>query len=108
MTALEVLTEARALIARPDRWVQGGSAMNLRGAFCSALSPAAVCWSADGVVLRAAKGDIDDTYVARRCLKQAVDTDSLIDWNDAEGRTHAEVLAAFDAAIRLAKEASNG
>lgn len=40
--------------------------------------------------------DVAETIRDRQAL--------LMNWNDAEGRTHAEVLDAVDRAIRLAKE----
>lgn len=43
---------------------------------------------------------------AEEALRQAVSSRFLPDWNDHPDRTQAEVLDAFDAAIRLAKDAA--
>ena len=47
------------------------------------------------------------TYVdgAIRLLKRGAGVTHLVEWNDAPERTHAEVLAAFDKAIELARQA---
>jgi len=43
---------------------------------------------------------------AREFLQHIVGVRLIPDWNDAPGRTQAEVLDAFDAAIRLAKDSA--
>lgn len=82
-----VLRGARALIDSPHLWSHHGM-YGPNGQICMAVAlgranergPAG--WDEVAAALRRATGGID-----------------IAAWNDAPGRTHAEVLAAFDAAI---------
>jgi hypothetical protein len=93
MTPSQILKKARAKVARG--WCQGAMYGD-NGAVCAL----GAVWQAEGPDLR------DD--LAREAISaaaQALDPyfTHLADWNDAPHRTKAEVLAAFDLAIELAK-----
>lgn len=101
MTHHEILTKARAKIADPDNWGKG-----LRG--CSFdRRPLETCCAAEAIE-EVAPTAHEVRRAAMRALYDAAglewNKDSIIHWNDAPERTHAEVLAAFDKAIALAKE----
>jgi len=91
----DILRAARGLIAEPGHWAQGASRVGV--AVCAAEA-------IDSSVGR----DYDAIDVAYRYLKRIIGADPGVEgfissWNDAPERTHAEVLAAFDAAIALAE-----
>lgn len=103
MSAVETLRKARELLTPEGAWIQGTAA---RAADRQQVEPDgsnAVCWCSMGAL--SASGD---WVRARTLLLRSIGgSRSLVDWNDAPERTHAEVLAAFDRAIVLA-EASEG
>lgn len=82
MTTLETLKAARKSIENPERWTQGAFRSN--GARCAA---SALCNT----------GADMHSYTAAYTIMCDQVGKSLIDFNDTH--THAEVLAAFDAAI---------
>jgi hypothetical protein len=88
-TSLDVLIEARRIISDPDRWCQ--RRYNLGDAYC-----------AIGAIMKC-----DGRPEAYSLLREGIGDDAIdqriTDWNDKPWRTHAEVLAAFDRAIELAK-----
>ena len=51
-TALDILTEARTLITRPDRWTQGAYARNAHGCAIAIRSRHAVSFCATGALYR--------------------------------------------------------
>jgi hypothetical protein len=66
-------------------------------------------WSVLGAIIcgdttRQGRVPIDRLAEAAVLLADAVDTPSLSKWNDQPGRTQAEALAAFDAALASAAE----
>jgi len=96
VTTLEILVKARELIAEPERWTQGAFARDEHG-FSRYVCPGEfdyTCYCASGA-LRAAGGYT--THPAYNAIHTG--GPAVCVWNDAPGRTHAEVLAAFDAAI---------
>lgn len=115
MTTAELLRAARALIAVPERWTQRATARDRAGAWCGAGDPRAARWCPDGAlrnrVYRGKKSwplglrrDRARAYVAAlRALEAAIGVPVLQHWNDAPGRTHAQVVAAFSMAIALAE-----
>lgn len=84
--AVTVLRAARAMVATPEQWCQGEGHRGI--AFCMgrALRESQ---------LHVAGGECHalDLLLKDPCL------DDVVVWNDTPGRTHAEVLAVFDAAI---------
>lgn len=92
----EILRAARGLIETPDRWWTGDSS-TCRGE-CALTAIDRVCG-----------GSYETGEPAIGSLARVIGVaDPCADiprWNDAEGRTHAEVLAAFDTAIAYAEAA---
>lgn len=94
MDAKEILAEARRMIEGPGRWTQGsywrdrdGPSYCLRGAV---------------MVAGAASRESGEMDRALSILHSAAGCESIIRWNDAPGRTQAEVLDLIDAAsLRL-------
>lgn len=85
-----VLVAARKLIEKPEHWCQGR--YHIGEASC-----------AEGAVL-SVTSEYDDTQtnIARAGAFAALDRavgGYIVDFNDAPGRTHSEVLAVFDKAI---------
>ena len=88
MTTIEVLQAARELIATEDKWCQGRSRSGGRICALEAIRMAALSTLSAKVAERAIEEHIPLPYL-----------DILPAFNDTPGRTHAEVLALFDAAI---------
>jgi hypothetical protein len=111
-TAREVLRGASARIERG--WTQRAIARNRYGSTVISTSPQAVCWCSSGAILVTAFVlplgllEYDDACEdAENLLRRAIRAECgepmpVTDWNDADGRTKAEVLAVFDAALALA------
>lgn len=93
MTTKEVLRKARALVK--EGWCQQDL---LRQEYGKTL------YCALGALDTATGGPSDNTPAYKRMLRvtRAVDG-QLSEWNDAKGRTKAQVLAAFDRAIKACK-----
>lgn len=98
-----ILRGARALVATPEQWCRG-SAMQVAPsgaiAHCAANALAYVggqkSLDANRLFMRAITAGFYDSIPAWNDFY-----DSIPAWNDEFGRTHADVLAAFDAAIAL-------
>lgn len=103
MNTRTILTKARALIKKG--WAQGAFARDKDGKIALIKGKQATCFCITGAVCR-----ISSSYIMQgdcfESLKRALRLPTLADvarWNDAPGRTQAEVLAAFDKAIALAR-----
>jgi hypothetical protein len=94
------LREARALIERG--WTQCRYAIDAKGVSVDVNSRKAVAWCATGALYRSFEGA--DWREASDLLSE-VAGGYITCWNDSHIRTQAEVLAAFDAAIDLARAA---
>lgn len=85
LSTVDALKGARAEVGTPKKWKQ----------FCAAQA----CMN----VWEAAGHRRWDVSPAQQALADAIGLedaqDALYDWNDAQARTHAEVMAAFDKAI---------
>jgi hypothetical protein len=102
-----VLKNGRDLVTQG--WTQGASARDRKGRAVHPWSAEARSWSILGAIVCG-----DETHQGRVPIERladavmlvaaSVDTASLNDWNDKPGRTQAEALAAFDAAIASAAE----
>lgn len=101
MSAADTLRQARAIIADPARWTQGGWARNASGDFVDSMSRQAVCWCA-WAALNKPKASFNDWDMAVWTFQEVVGG-YIAEWNDTPSRTHAEVLAAFDKAIEIAE-----
>ena len=115
---LELLRASRGKIAAG--WTQGCFAKDALGEQVNPEAPTATCWCAVGAV-RASMGPayriamIDgrahaELYEAIASVGAIDSGDAIVEFNDKQGRTQAEVLALFDRAIaaveaRLAPEA---
>lgn len=102
-TLADTLRDARALIDTPEKWTQRTIARDADGRTVPAVSSEAVCFCAEGALVRASN-DSGWTTLARVMLRAVLPDDLPVHvWNDARERTHADVLAAFDRAIEAAK-----
>lgn len=84
MTVLDVLRSARSSIATPERWCQCYNARNMAVCASYALLASGLRFYSEAC----------DALRAAGRFKEGIPH-----WNDAPERTHAEVLATFDAAI---------
>ena len=104
---LEVLRNGRDLVIQG--WTQGADARDAEQNPVPAWSAQARSWSVLGAVICG-----DDTHLGRVAidrlagaavlLSRALDAPSLSKWNDQPGRTQADAVAAFDAALASAAE----
>lgn len=98
----EILADARKLIEVPDSWQQN--------AFFDGEYRQPGCRYCALGAIHAARGDRSiaepSWNTESSVLADVIDATSwseISEWNDQKGRTHAEVLAAFDKAIEAAK-----
>lgn len=96
------LVEVRGLIDTPEKWEQGTWARDADGNPTHATRPEACAFCISGAVLRVVGDGMHATLIdfiskANGGIERFPGV-----WNDAEGRTHAEVLAALDCAIATA------
>lgn len=102
MTPVEILTAARDLVARG--WCQGTMARTRHGCPTAWTLPDAASFCSVGAVQAAAgASEGESVYEAFEFFADVIDRARIPKWNDAPGRTQAEVVAAFDRAIELAK-----
>lgn len=94
---LELLQKARKIIEHPDNWARGEFARDLQGADISWESPEAVCFCSLGALKKADGKWTSDSgrYAAGQLAVHMIGEISY--FNDT--RSHAEVLAAWDATI---------
>jgi len=110
MTNVEILQRAKALIEDEANWIQEEYALDAEKCCVSPDDPEACFFCAAGAVYKAYgsfAGDDPEAmeYLARAARKMAppdVAYFVIVDLNDT--RTHADVMAMFDEAIRLAQE----
>ena len=96
-----VLVRARQFIAREQHWCKGAFSRGWFNVPIRAQSQAARRFCAHGAILRAARELGLPSIGALEVLEARTGGPSLQDWNDDPRRTHADVLAAFDAAIDM-------
>lgn len=96
MDTLDILKQARELISDERRWTRGELARDSEGHEVDEDSPSAACWCSVGAVWRVREGG-ENLCGALTALEEAMGTEHIGDFNDSH--SHAEVLAAFDAAI---------
>jgi hypothetical protein len=112
-----MLQEARGLLLRG--WSRGAQARDARGQIVLPWSDDAAAWSLLGALLATwqVHDMLDADFVAHRAdaqalgdatqaLGEATGTAALDQWNDAEGRNLAEVIAAVDGALVVLHGAS--
>jgi hypothetical protein len=96
-TIKEVLIEARKKVEQG--WTQGVYARLANGTPASLTESDATCWCTSGAIYASLMPQTF-AFEARRVFIDANDLAvGIAEWNDAPGRTQAEVLAAFDKAI---------
>lgn len=102
MGAKEVLVQAKELISTEEKWTQGAYGRQADGTLISFTDPRACRFCTMGALFRASAEDMDGFDGANRALSQAIGTRSIgiVAFNDSH--THAEVMAMFDKAIRIA------
>jgi hypothetical protein len=112
MTPVEILRAARERIAVPERWTRLAEARGSNGRGTDSKDPEAVCWCGWGAVRSYVDSGDDASSIASSIVDRYL-TGSIrgtrfgfVSWQDAHGRTHAEVLGAFDKAIALAEAES--
>lgn len=103
MTTVETLRGARNILRAKKRWAQGYFAFNAKREREASESPDAVCFCAYGALLRVVDNPYSAEYSAAvGFLARATGERNLVTFNDAPERKHSEVVAAFNAAIKLA------
>ena len=103
----EALTKARARIDTPEKWTRGAFGRDANGAplWANALD-GAVCFCTAGAVhavagLGMAAGACFD--VLTLAVRER-DGGNIVDYNDWDASTHADIMSLFDRAIELAGE----
>jgi hypothetical protein len=94
-------------------WTQGADARDEKQKPVHPWSTEARAWSVLGALIcgdEANPGHVAIGRLARAAvlLAGAMDTSSLAKWNDEPGRTQADAVAAFDAALASAAERPQG
>lgn len=90
----DLLRSALALIEQPERWT--------KGAYVTADgTPAA--WCMQGACIAASQRHHATLARAHVAILAVINSNSIVRWNDAPERTHAEVVAAFRSAIAIAE-----
>ena len=112
MTTTEILIAARAKIERPQDWIQGRFAVSSLQNKVKPTSRRASCWCALGAIAAITREDPNDVndelyWLLCRAMGLPDNEIAVAAWNDAPGRTHAEVLAVFDRAIEAASIGEN-
>lgn len=96
-TTIEILKEARELIAQDGKWTQFAFARNASGHdTADPTGEEAACFCAWGALIRQGLGG--PMGAAHNALERAM-AGNIPRYNDAVGRTQAEVVAKFDEAI---------
>ena len=111
MDTLEILIQARELIAREVNWTQQASARTSRGISVLFDDPDAYSFCAVGAIRRTIGTMIGNEIAYVRateaiarplCDASGAAGPVLVEWND--GSSHTEVLAGFDAVIARLKK----
>jgi hypothetical protein len=104
----DILDRAADLVERPGGWTQDALARDADGIGCDSMAARAVCWCAIGAIECAAEDDADAAAAAVLVRDELVRTGrprSLSRFNDALGRTAAEVAGLLRNAARAARAA---
>jgi hypothetical protein len=105
VTTIELLEAAKAKIDTPENWCKGDYAKTKKGNPIHSLAEQACQWCSLGALVAVTSSS--SQTVSLRCkaidlLFDVVGRD-VVAFNDDPKTTHADVLAAFDRAIELAK-----
>lgn len=103
----DVLNAAADLLEKPGAWTQGAASRDVFGNpdGDAEIWPDAVCWCVWGAILNVTGetsivGANQRTKSAAEALERHIGTNDVTTWNDASGRTQAEVVAALREAAR--------
>ena len=99
MNPATLIRSTRELIADPYRWTVNCVARDVHG---QSVMPEAVRFSGFDALAHLAPDD-DTRNRAAEVLKAVVGPEGWNRWEDAPGRTHAEILAPLDRAIAAAE-----
>lgn len=101
MSVASILRDIAAeLREHPERWTVGAMARDAKGRDVDARSDAAACWCVLGLIER----DLDNLWLRDVAVKSLGLAYHAAEWNDADGRTAAEVADLLDrAAVKAAK-----
>ena len=111
----KILEVARALIAKPENWIKYDYACDQRGNVTATYDESSCKFCAQGALLAAVPRAGYDRFSSRGAnlgfllsdkIMKHVGTEwkSLPGWNDRPRTTHADVIAAFDAAIEATRK----
>lgn len=111
---VDLLTEAKALIADESNWTQGAYAKNAEGFTVDNLAEEATCFCSLGALHRAATKlafEVDSFYVERLAIDvlhtvihKSTGFRSIAVYNDDSHREHSEIIRTFDLAIEQANK----
>ena len=110
MLPSEILSKAADIVEAPGAWIQGEYATTHSGTKVASDSPVACRFCAWGAIESAASRRYDLTVPAGDAEETALETlwnlvgGDIEAWNDVEGRTQSEVVAALRKAASIAKE----
>jgi hypothetical protein len=100
----EILDAAADLIEPEGAWTQKANARDAGGEKVSALGSAATCFCMAGALIRASGGEYPKTFVEAVLPEPSSPYhDWLVAFNDAPGRTQAEVVAKLREAAAAAR-----
>lgn len=110
----DVLERAADRLSKPGVWTQGAFSKDRKGGYDDDLIARGrpVCWCALGGIASAAKHRPSSPFRKNRRAYEALKTFEAVigedgpDWNDASGRTQAEVVAKLREAAALARESA--
>lgn len=105
MTTKEILSAMRAKLERPEQWTQHRYARLKDGSPVRYGNTQACSYCMEGALFAVAEDEPNLVY-AISALQESISAVSSIDifqWNDTDGRTHAEVLDVIDRAIAAIK-----
>lgn len=102
MKPSEILSKAADLIEPEGRWTQGASAHAGDGLATGACQDDAICWCLGGAIERTGYGHFSAVGDALKYFT-ATTGGALVSFNDAPGRTQAEVVAKLREAAALAE-----
>lgn len=100
----DILRQAADLIEPKGRWGRVYYARTKDGIPTGPRGPNAACWCAWGALRCVGRHDGDEAIGCAITFVQLALDDDLARWNDAPGRTQAEVVAALRAAADKAEQ----
>lgn len=102
--ATQTLVDALELLTPPGRWMQGLEAADADGTVTETKDCTAVAWCVAGAVAKCARDFYGESKAYELLRATTLSHRSLTTYNDAEGRTHTEILAWLNRAISLCRE----